>query len=106
MLSDSRVCVGAFAKGRSSSRKLNYVLRRVAGLTLSHDLTLDLVCVPTWANPADAPSRGRTLRDWRASLPDWLPEQADFRGLPLWVSDKDRLVWERLWGPGVDGTMP
>ena len=34
VLSDSRVCVGAFSKGRSSSRKLNAVIRRVGALLL------------------------------------------------------------------------
>ena len=35
VLSDSRVCVGAFGKGRSSSRQLNFVLRQVAGLAIA-----------------------------------------------------------------------
>ena len=69
VLSDSRVCVGAFSKGRSSSRKLNAVIRRVGALLLRSGCTLDVVWIPTWANPADAPSRGASLEEWRAKVP-------------------------------------
>ena len=62
VLSDSRVVVGACCKGRSSSRRLNFVLRRIAGVCGRAGLTLDVVWVPTWANPADAPSRGKVIK--------------------------------------------
>ena len=58
---DSRVVLGACAKGRSSARKLNRVLRKVAAECLGGGYTLDLVWVPTWANPGDVPSRGKNL---------------------------------------------
>ena len=69
VLCDSRVCVGAFGKGRSSSRRLNFPLRCVVGLALAHGITLEIVWIPTWANPTDAPSRGRPLSVWRCAAP-------------------------------------
>ena len=56
-LSDSQVCLSVLTKGRSSSRILNRLLRRIAALCLALDL------LPLWAwvesrlNPADEPSR-------------------------------------------------
>lgn len=56
-LSDSQVCLGVLTKGRSSSRKVNRLLRRVCSLCIALDL------YPLWAwiesrlNPADEPSR-------------------------------------------------
>ena len=58
---DSRVVLGAATKGRSSSRKLNHVLRKLAYECLASSLTVDLLWVPSWANPADAPSRHFSL---------------------------------------------
>jgi len=57
-LLDSRVVIGAVAKGRSSSRQMNRICRRVAALVLGGSLQLFTVFVPTRQNPADAPSRG------------------------------------------------
>ena len=69
---DSRVVLGAVTKGRSSSRKLNHVLRKLAYECLASSLTVDLLWVPSWANPADAPSRHVSLDRWRRHLPLWL----------------------------------
>jgi hypothetical protein len=66
---DSRVCVGAVAKGRSSSRALNAVLRRMASMLLEQGNLLEVVWVATWANPGDPPSRGTSLSKWMANLP-------------------------------------
>ena len=66
---DSRVCVGAVAKGRSSSRSLNAVLRRIAGMLFAQGNMQEVVWVATWAIPADAPSRGASLSKWMANLP-------------------------------------
>ena len=100
VFSDSQVCVGAFGKGRSSARRLNYPLRCVSGLALRFGLTLEVVWIPTWANPADAPSRGRSLKEWRASLPEWLPKWPGLGNLPLTIAPDQRDGWERLLGPG------
>ena len=64
VLVDSQVTLGAVTKGRSSSRRVNFWLRRVAGVCLSYGLSVDLVWVPTKANPADAPSRFVNISDW------------------------------------------
>ena len=72
---DSRVVLGSVSKGGSSSRRLNFCLRKFAFECLSASLSVDLLWLPSWGNPADAPSRGTSLEAWRRSLPIW-PEQA------------------------------
>jgi hypothetical protein len=62
---DSGVVKGAVRKFRSSSKGLNHVLRQLAGLCLACDLYLELLWVPTWANPSDAPSRNSSISAWR-----------------------------------------
>ena len=59
---DSSANVGAWAKGRSSSGRLDRHLRQVAPDMLLTDLQLAVPHVPTSANPADAPTRGRAIR--------------------------------------------
>lgn len=60
-LNDSRVVVGSYAKGRSSSKQLNHRLRTCLAWTIGGDLSLTNVWVPTDINPADHPSRGRVI---------------------------------------------
>ena len=55
---DSLVVLGAFTKGRSSSRSLNHLCRRYASLCLTFRLRVVLKYVPSAANWADGPSRG------------------------------------------------
>ena len=62
VLIDSRVCLGAFTKGRSSSVLLNSILRTCLGLYLFGRIELSLVWVDTHTNPADDPSRKVGLR--------------------------------------------
>eukprot|EP00438_Fugacium_kawagutii_P027179 Skav234838 [mRNA] locus=scaffold1428:135350:140785:- [translate_table: standard] len=56
-MSDSQICLAVLTKGRSSSRQINRVLRKI------HSLCLALNLLPLWAwvasavNPADEPSR-------------------------------------------------
>ena len=61
MYGDSRVVIGAATKGRSSSWRLNTVLRRCAAFQLAFDLILWQRHVPSAQNPADGPSRGQPL---------------------------------------------
>ena len=68
---DSRVCVGALGKGRSSSYKLNGILRTLVGPMIIGGLVVAMVWIGTKANPADAPSRALVLSPPR-ELPDWV----------------------------------
>ena len=61
-LVDSRVALGAFAKGRSSSAQLNKVLRGSLGYSLLANIHLHQAWIGTEVNPADDPSRGAPLR--------------------------------------------
>ena len=58
LLVDSRVCAGAWSKGRSSSKQLNRILRQMLGWALIGRKSLHLVWVKSEKNPADHPSRG------------------------------------------------
>ena len=59
---DSSANVGAWAKGRSSSGRLDRHLRQMAPDLVWTDLKLAVPYVPMSANPADAPTRGRATR--------------------------------------------
>ena len=72
---DSRVAVGAIAKGRSSSRHLNAALQKLCVASLAFDISVTLLWVDTHSNPADAPSRGVDLPR-RGDPPPWV--------VPLW----------------------
>ncbi len=69
-LVDSKVWLGSFAKGRSSSRMLSPLLRKASGLVLASVLTAHHVFVPSKHNPADEPSRGCVFRRKRVHLSD------------------------------------
>ena len=73
-LCDSRVVCAAWAKGRSSSRKLNSWLRRVLAHSVAGCKSLVHVWVSTKANPADYPSRN-------APVPKPLSPTAGLRAL-------------------------
>ena len=67
---DSQAALGALAKGRSSSRKLNRFCRRAAAYQLAARLRVSWLWIPSKANPADGPSRPRmTSRGRRAPTP-------------------------------------
>ena len=59
LLQDSQVAVFSGTKGRSSSLPLLRPLRRTAALLLAGNLHVDRLWIPSEANPADGPSRGR-----------------------------------------------
>ena len=61
-LIDAKAVLGAVCKGRSSAPTLRCELRRIAALSLAGDWFLNYVYVPSAYNPADAPSRGKTLQ--------------------------------------------
>ena len=62
-LCDSRVVVGAYAKGRSSSCQMNFRLRSCAAWALAGDISITNLWVDTHSNPADYPSRGKQIPD-------------------------------------------
>ena len=54
---DSRVCLGAFAKGRSSARRLNHIAAKAGAYELAADLQVGGLWVDSFRMPADAPTR-------------------------------------------------
>ena len=76
ILTDSRVVLGASAKGRSSSNALNGVLRASLPYLLGGDLYPGGVHVNSEDNPGDDPSRDRPLRAPSLDRPAWLDELA------------------------------
>ena len=67
---DSRVCLGAFAKGRSSAHRLNAVLRSCMGWIILGNKRLVQFWLASADNPSDDPSRDKPLR--RPCLPSKL----------------------------------
>ena len=60
-LSDSRVCIGAFAKGRSSSKSLNSVLRSTIPAAVAGKRDIGQVWVGTKHNSSDHPTRFKDI---------------------------------------------
>ena len=71
-LQDSRVNLGAGAKGRSPSQSLNRLLCRSGSITWGRGLYPRSDHVPTWSIRADEPSRDYVLRPPRGPVPPWL----------------------------------
>ena len=61
LLVDSRAACVAWAKGRSSARSLNRILRQALGWTLVGRKSLHLVWIKSAANPSDFPSRCKRI---------------------------------------------
>ena len=90
-LNDSRVAVGAVSKGRSSSYKLNGLLRALLPYLIFGDIALALLWVETESNLADHPSRFRPLPPPRR-LARWMLEwglrpRREPRGLEVFAGD-------------------
>lgn len=92
-LCDSRVVVGAFGKGRSSSKSLNHKLRSCVPWLLVADLHLVNLWVPTDKNPADYPSRGKPI-----------PKPVSSENNPL-LSSKDLQAVARYRSIGVQNLL-
>ena len=84
VLCDSLVSVCAWAKGRSSSYRLNGILRSALPYLLLGNVILDIVWIDTHANPGDPPSRSRP---W--TIPAPLPYVHD----ALCAFQSQRPVW-------------
>ena len=93
-LVDSFVVRGATSKGRSSSRALSAILRRVGAATVAFGVYLTLPFVPTRWNPADDPTRDVELREVYGSL-----------GIDGWEEDEIYMLselpksrkWASMW---------
>lgn len=70
-LNDSRVVVAAVAKGRSSSFRLNGILRSTIPFLVLADIAIGLIWVETSSNPADHPSRFKPIPP-PSIFPQWL----------------------------------
>ena len=73
-LIDSRVTIGAGAKGRSSSAALNRIQQGSLGYVLGGGLYLGGLYAPTGIHRADDPTRHRAIRSPRIDKPAWLSE--------------------------------
>ena len=71
-LLDSRVCIGASSKGRSSSFALSRVLQGCVSYTLGSGLYPGLMHCGSKFNRADEPSRDRPVKSPTKELPQWL----------------------------------
>ena len=97
-LVDSIVTRCAASKGRSSSRKLSAVLRKLGALCVGAGLYFSLPFVPTRLNSSDDPTRGESLRERceGLDLDSWsLAELYKLSQLPKlrrWASNWVRLV--------------
>ena len=105
-LVDSNVVRCATAKGRSSSRGLASILRRVSSICLGAGLYLNTGFVPTRLNTADDPTRDHDIRASQEGLhlERWndedLQKLASMPKLKRWASNWARLVLHLL-GPSV-----
>ena len=68
-LCDSRVVIGCWAKGRSSSRQINRLLRSGIGYSICGRVRVVNVWVSSKFNPADDPTRDVTLRKCAGPTP-------------------------------------
>lgn len=73
-LLDSRVTIGAAAKGRSSSYSISRVLKGSLGYVIGSGLYPGLLHVYSGDNPSDDPTRHRAVRKACRSKPRWLVE--------------------------------
>ena len=89
VLKDSAVVRGAAAKGRSSSRRLNAILRPVVPDQLVANQTFGSLPVPTKHTPADDPSRDLPVRR-RAAIP--------YPGWLLELDSGQHAAWDERYG--------
>eukprot|EP00438_Fugacium_kawagutii_P007238 Skav211558 [mRNA] locus=scaffold2228:116375:121024:+ [translate_table: standard] len=76
LASDSQVVLGALLKGRSASRCLNRRLQRHLPFILGQNCYTTFQYVNTLDNPADDPTRCRTVRGPAIDEPEWLETAA------------------------------
>ena len=76
-LLDSRVTIGAAAKGRSSSFAISRILQGCMGYVLGSDLYPGCLHCSSIDNRSDGPSRGRPVDEPTRDVPLWLSELMD-----------------------------
>lgn len=99
-LCDSRVVVGAFAKGRSSSKSLNHRLRSCLPWLLAGDLQVTNLWVDTHHNPADFPSRFKDIPACEHTTEDSLLDERTLQAVQKWRSPGTQALLEheaRAW---------
>ena len=90
-LLDSAVVRGAAAKGRSSSQRLNNILRPAVPDQLAAKLMVGTLPVPTKHNPADDPPRDSPVRRRpAAAYPAWLAD----------LDEGDFMAWGKRYAAG------
>lgn len=98
-LCDSRVALGSFGKGRSSSKQLNRILRSCIGWSLAGRKQLHNLWVRTDKNPSDFPSRHRVI-----------PSPKPLSELSVSILGRDATEVQRpksdrcMWGRALDST--
>ena len=94
---------GAWAKGRSSSKQLNRVLRSMLGWSLVGQKSLHLVWVQSSMNPADHPSRGEKIPD--PKLDDPIIHRLFGESMPtIQTRRSNKIIWT-LSDKGVVGEV-
>ncbi|CAE8616972.1 unnamed protein product [Polarella glacialis] len=68
---DSKVCIGALNKGRSSSAALNKILVGLMPYVIGKNMHPCSYHQPTWGMRADAPSRSKRVPEPTAAFPSW-----------------------------------
>ncbi|CAE8602155.1 unnamed protein product, partial [Polarella glacialis] len=91
-LQDSRVVLGANAKGRSSSNAMNFHMSHVLPYQIGGNVYVSALQVPSAFNPSDDTTRDKPLR--RASLPR-----------PFWLDSLERGDYAEFGYPG-EGPRP
>lgn len=95
-LCDSRVVVGCFAKGRSSSIQMNARMRACLAWSLIGDISLTNLWVDTHNNPADYPSRKRDIPPpVHSTLPDAILPDDVLRGSQVSRSTGEQQLLEQ-----------
>ena len=86
--SDSQVCLAALVKGRSSSPRLNLMLRSSLAVVLGSGIYGNYGYVPSLANVADDPTRDEVVRSPCRDLPEWWAAacEGDFESFDRWLA--------------------
>ena len=82
-LLDSRVTIGAAAKGRSSSAAIGRILKGCVGYIIAGNIYPGLLHCSSKQNRSDGPSRDRAIEPPSKEIPFWLSELQDGRTRPF-----------------------